>query len=115
MNISADEIIKKLAQALLDNRLVCGDASGECFICEEFNGGHKKDCPILLAEKVFKASPLNKTVNKRDQLLLDAKLPIEAWGETLGLKQALDLHLQYGDDITRLSLITFRQFLQENL
>lgn len=115
MSISEHELIKKLAQALLENRLVCGDASGECFICEEVNGAHKEDCPILLAEEVLKPNILTKNFNKKDQLLLEAKLPIEEWGEALGLKQALDLHLHYGDDIVRLSLITFRQFLQENL
>lgn len=43
-----------LAQALLDTRIVCGDESGECFVCEELQGKHKEDCPILLAEILTK-------------------------------------------------------------
>ena len=54
MKLSKDEIVKKLAQTVLDYRLVCGDESGECFICEELAGTHKEDCPVLLAEEVLK-------------------------------------------------------------
>jgi hypothetical protein len=50
-----------------------------------------------------------------DKLFINSKMPIEEWGELTGLKQALEIHKEYGDDIVRLSLITFRQFLQENL
>jgi len=54
MELSKDEIIKKLAQALLDTMLVCNDGTGKCFICEEKNDTHKQDCPILLAKEVLK-------------------------------------------------------------
>jgi len=54
MKLSEKEIIRKLAKAVLDNRLVCGDASGECFVCEQLAGTHKPDCPVLLAEEVLR-------------------------------------------------------------
>ena len=54
MKLSKDEIIKKLAETVLDYRLVCGDESGECFVCEVKEGRHKDNCPVLLAEEVLK-------------------------------------------------------------
>lgn len=57
--LSEKEIIIKLARAVLDTRLVCGDEQGECFVCEEHFWEHKNDCPILLAETVLKDKCFN--------------------------------------------------------
>jgi len=48
--------------------------------------------------------------------LLKETIPIEGWGEKTGLKQALEIHQEYGseDNMVRLCLITFRQYLREN-
>lgn len=42
-------------------------------------------------------------------------IPIEEWGDRTGLKQTLEIHRDYGDDIVRLVLITFREYLRDNL
>lgn len=46
--------------------------------------------------------------------MLTERIPIEEWGDKTGLKQQLETHLEYGDDIVRLALITFREYLRDN-
>jgi hypothetical protein len=46
--------------------------------------------------------------------LLEENIPINEWGDKTGLKQTLETHLEYGDDIVRLALISFRQYLKDN-
>ncbi len=66
---------------------------------------------ILCGNKVLQKSNLSKT---NVYSLLAKSIPIEEWGDRTGLKQALEIHLEYGDDIVRLALISFRQYLRDN-
>ena len=46
--------------------------------------------------------------------MLAEVIPIEEWGDKTGLKRALETHRDYGDDIVRLALISFKEYLRDN-
>jgi len=68
----------------------------------------------LMDEFILMAKKLEAMCEANSNAVLADVIPIEEWGDKTGLKQALETHLEYGDDIVRLALISFRQYLRDN-
>jgi len=46
--------------------------------------------------------------------LANRKIPIEEWGDMSGLKETLETNQEYGDNMVRLALISFREYIRKN-